>query len=408
MIDKDKIIALIPARGNSKSIPRKNIRDFAGYPLIAYSIAAGLRSKFVGRVIVSTDSSEIAKIAKDYGAEVPFLRPAEFAQDDTLDMPVFLHALTWLLEHKNFQPQIIVQLRPTSPIRTVDCVDEAINTLINNPQADSVRGVVPAAQNPFKMWRIDEDGKMLPLLKYQEIKEPYNAPRQDLPAVYWQTGHIDAIRLETIINKNSLSGDVIFPLFIDPEYTVDIDTPNDWKRAEILVQSGQLEMVCPNGIKKKLPAKIELLVLDFDGVFTDDRVWVDQDGREMVAANRSDGYGIEMLRKKTAIEIVVISKEENRVVAARCKKLGIECHHGIDDKAVILNELIARKRAEKSNVVFIGNDLNDLPCFELVGFSVAPSDAHLSVLKKADMVLSKPGGYGAIREFCDILLRGYE
>src|SRR5512145_2909368 len=110
MID---ILALIPARGGSKSIPRKNIRDFAGHPLIAYSIAAGLQAKLVTRTIVSTDDEEIAAVARQYGAETPFLRPAEFAQDNTTDFPVFTHALAWFAEHEGYHPDIIVQLRPT-------------------------------------------------------------------------------------------------------------------------------------------------------------------------------------------------------------------------------------------------------------------------------------------------------
>ena len=112
-----EILAIIPARGGSKSIPRKNIRPLAGHPLIAYSIAAGRQSRLVTRTIVSTDDEEIAAVARQYGAETPFLRPAEFAQDNTTDFPVFTHALGWLKEHEGYQPDIIVQLRPTSPIR---------------------------------------------------------------------------------------------------------------------------------------------------------------------------------------------------------------------------------------------------------------------------------------------------
>ena len=142
------ILALIPARGGSKGIPRKNIRSFAGYPLIAWSIAAGLQAKSVSRVIVSTDDDEIAAVARELGAETPFLRPAEFAQDRTTDLPVFEHALKWLEDIEGYKPEIVVQLRPTSPIRPRDCVDTAVSILSQHLDADSVRGVVPAAQNP--------------------------------------------------------------------------------------------------------------------------------------------------------------------------------------------------------------------------------------------------------------------
>ena len=195
-----EVLALIPARGGSKGIPRKNIRDFAGFPLLAWSVAAGLESGLVTRVIVSTDDAEIAATAREYGAETPFLRPAEFAQDNTTDLPVFEHALDWLMEREGYQPDVVVQLRPTSPVRPPGLVDQAVRILLDNPGADCVRGVVPAGQNPHKMWRLPdgENGPMQNLLDVEGIPEPYNAPRQSLPPVYWQTGHIDAIRASCI------------------------------------------------------------------------------------------------------------------------------------------------------------------------------------------------------------------
>ncbi|MFN8427912.1 MAG: acylneuraminate cytidylyltransferase family protein [Anaerolineales bacterium] len=144
-------LAIIPARGGSKGIPRKNIRNFAGYPLIAWSIAAAKQSSLVTRVIVSTDDEEIASVAREFGAETPFLRPAKFAEDNTTDLPVFEHALAWLAEHENYHPEIVVQLRPTSPIRPRGLVDDAIQVLLHHKDADSVRGVVSAGQNPHKI-----------------------------------------------------------------------------------------------------------------------------------------------------------------------------------------------------------------------------------------------------------------
>ena len=160
------ILALIPARGGSKGIPRKNIRLFAGYPLIAWSIAAAKQSALVTRIIVSTDDEEIAAVAREWGAETPFLRPSEFAQDKTTDLPVFEHALKWLEEVEGYRPDVVVQLRPTSPIRPQTMVDNAIRILLEHDDADCVRGVVPAGQNPFKMWRFNGEGKPLnPLLE---------------------------------------------------------------------------------------------------------------------------------------------------------------------------------------------------------------------------------------------------
>jgi N-acylneuraminate cytidylyltransferase len=400
-----EILALIPARGGSKGIPRKNIRSFAGYPLIAWSIAAARQSERVTRLIVSTDDEEIAAVARACGAETPFLRPAELALDETTDLPVFEHALQWLQENESYRPEIVVQLRPTSPLRPKGMVDSAIQILLDHEDADCVRGIVAAGQNPFKMWRFDgEDKPIKPLLEVDEIVEPYNAPRQILPPVYWQTGHIDAIRVSTILQKRSLTGDVIYPLVIDPRWTVDIDSLSDWARYEALASSG-LEIVTPGKIRRPMPQKIDLIICDFDGVITDNRVWVDQDGRETVAAYRSDSVRVRELRA-IGIDVMILSSEPNRVVEARARKMGVEAIHGIalHDKGRVMGEVLEQKQLKAENVIYIGNDLNDLPCFEVAGWSVAVADAYPEVLHAADYILSKPGGHGALREICDLIL----
>jgi len=400
-------LALIPARGGSKGIPRKNIRPFAGYPLIAYSIAAGLQAEAVTRVIVSTDDEETTAIARRFGAEVPFLRPAELAQDNTTDLPVFEHALKWLAENEGYKPDVIVQLRPTSPIRPRDCVDNAVRLLLAHPEADCVRGVVPAGQNPHKMWRLPagENAPMQNLLAVPGIDEPYNAPRQSLPPVYWQTGHVDAIRTTTILEKGSMSGRIIYPLVLDPRYTVDLDNLSDWAKYEWLVSFGGLEMVWPGKPRRPLPEEIELIVLDFDGVVTDNRVWTDETGREMVAASRSDSMHIRALREM-GIEVIILSSEPNPVVTARAKKIGVEAVQsvGIREKGEALKKLLAERKVDPAHVVYVGNDINDLPCLEMVGWAVAVADAYPEVARAADFVLNKRGGHGAVRELCELIL----
>jgi YrbI family 3-deoxy-D-manno-octulosonate 8-phosphate phosphatase len=328
------------------------------------------------------------------------------AQDHTTDLPVFEHALQWLEENEVYRPEVVIQLRPTSPIRPTDCVDKAVEILMDHADADCVRGVVPAGQNPHKMWRFaGEDHPMKPLLEVEEIAEPYNAPRQILPPVYWQTGHIDAIRVSTIKEKNSLTGDVIYPLVIDPRYTVDIDNLSDWAKYEALVNSG-LELVTPGRIRRSMPEKIDLVICDFDGVITDNRVWVDQDGTESVAAYRSDSIRIRELREQ-GIDVMIISSEPNRVVEARAKKMGVEAIHGVGlyEKGRVMREVLEQKNVPSENVIYIGNDLNDLPCFEIAGWSVAVADAYPDVIRSADFVLSKAGGHGALRELCDLILK---
>jgi N-acylneuraminate cytidylyltransferase len=402
MVKKIEVLAIVPARGGSKSIPRKNIRSLAGHPLLSYSIFAGLQADTVTRVILSTDDEETAEIGKRYGAEVPFLRPPELATDSTPDLPVFQHALGWLEAEEGYKPEIVVQLRPTSPLRPPDCVDNAVRMLIANPDADSVRGVVPSGQNPYKMWRITEITRLEPLLR-DDFNEPYNMPRQELPTTYWQTGHIDAIRSTSILKKGSMSGEVILPLILDPSYTVDIDTLDDWQRTEWMMRHGGLDFVGPWVISRSLPEKIDFVVLDFDGVMTDNRVWVDAEGRELVAANRGDGWGIARL-KEIGVEIVVLSTETDPVVSARCQKLDLPCVQGLTDKVESLKRMMSERGIEPSNTIYLGNDVNDIPCFPHVGYAVAVADAHPDVPKHADLVLTRPGGHGAVRELCDLLI----
>ncbi len=235
-----EVLGLIPARGGSKSIPRKNIRSFAGHPLIAYSIAAGKSATTVSRVVVSTDDEEIASIARSYGAETPFLRPKDISQDHTSDLPVFQHALQWLAGQEGYKPDVVVQLRPTSPLRRVEHIDRSLYYLLEHPEADSARTICVPFQNPYKMWRIEESGLMKPLISC-DIQEAYNQPRQALPEVYWQTGYVDAVWSDTIMQKNSMTGDRILPVVIDPEDWIDIDSPDDWQRAERLLITGEIK-----------------------------------------------------------------------------------------------------------------------------------------------------------------------
>lgn len=401
------VLAVVQARGGSKGLPRKNLRLLAGHPLVSYSVASALAAKKVTRVIISTDDEEIADVAKQYGAEVPFLRPAELAQDDTPDLPLFEHALAWLDQHEGYRPQMIVQLRPTTPLRPRGMVDEAIGILHADPAADCVRGVTIPKQTPYKMWRDGAEGCLRPLME-GEFDEPYNMPRQKLPNTYWQTGHVDVIRTTTITHKHSLTGRRVRPILIDVNFCVDIDTMVDFDLAEEAIRKKHLDVDIPRSLAaggmRGWPRPIAMVVFDFDGVFTDNRVYVFEDGREAVACNRGDGMGLSML-KETGLPLAVLSTETNRVVDARCRKLGIHCQHGLRDKRASLEALAAERNANLKHVVYVGNDVNDLGCMDAVGFAIATADAHPRAREKADFVLSERGGQGAVRELCDLLLQ---
>jgi N-acylneuraminate cytidylyltransferase len=407
VVERHEVLGIVQARGGSKGLPRKNVRLLRGHPLVAYSIASGLAAKSITRLIVSTDDDEIAEIGRQYGADVPFRRPIELAADDTPDFPLFVHALDWLEQQENYRPDTVVQLRPTTPFRPRGLIDEAIRSLWVDVKADCVRGVTTPKQTPYKMWRDSDGGYLLPLLD-TPFAEPYNMPRQKLPATYWQTGHIDAIRTATIRQQHSLTGRHVKPIHIELSYCVDIDTPADFEVAERIIDQKQLDIDVPqvpaNGTQHcSWPDRIDLVVFDFDGVLTDNRVLVSEDGGEAVLCDRGDGMGIALLRQR-GVEMIVLSTETHPVVEARCRKLALPCRQGLADKAAALAAILTERRIAPERVVYVGNDINDLACMQQVGFSVAVADAHPSVRCKADLVLSKSGGRGAVREFCDRVL----
>jgi CMP-N-acetylneuraminic acid synthetase len=232
---KKDILALIPARGGSKGIPRKNIRILAGHPLISYSIKHALSSKLITRTIVSTDDSEIADVARTYGAETPFLRPAKYARDSSLDVEVFRHALKWLEKHENYVPEIVVHLRPTGPVRNVALIDKAIKLMLNTPKADALKSVNRPKHTPYKMWKKEKNGFISPLLNIPGKTEPHCFPRQKLPQVFWQNGYVDIVRSRVILKSRLMYGKYILPFFIH-EASVDIDTEADLKAAEYILK----------------------------------------------------------------------------------------------------------------------------------------------------------------------------
>ncbi len=234
-----KILAVIPARGGSKGVPGKNIKTLAGKPLIAWTIEAAKKSKYITKVIVSTDDKEISDVAKKYGAEVPFLRPKEISGDLATDVEFLTHALDFLKKEEGYEPEIILRLPPTSPLRTALHIDEGIKVLIDNKDADAVRPITEAPKHPYKMWRIAKDGKYLePFLpkSFTQMDEPYNLPRQMLPKAYVHTGAMDIMRLKTIRILKSTSGKKLAYFFMKPEDSVNIDSMIDFKMAELLIE----------------------------------------------------------------------------------------------------------------------------------------------------------------------------
>jgi N-acylneuraminate cytidylyltransferase len=230
-----EVLALVPARGGSKSMPRKNLRVVGGKPMVSHSIDHALKTPSITRVILTTDDREIADVGQLAGAEVPFLRPSEYAQDLSSDYEFVHHALTWLRDNEQYEPDLVVQLRPTTPVRDIELIDRAIKILAERPDADSLRAVTAACFSPYKMWRLADSGFLSPILSHPDIAEPYNQARQMLPKIYQQDGFIDITRPRTIFEKGSLTGDTILPFYLDQE-SIDIDYENELVEAERIMR----------------------------------------------------------------------------------------------------------------------------------------------------------------------------
>jgi len=226
-----KILAIIPARSGSKSIPNKNLIKLNNHPLISYSIKFAKTEPLIDRVVCSTDSKEIADVALKYGAEVPFLRPKSISRDNSTDIELILFTLK-RLEKKNYYPDFVAYIRPTSPLRYEGMVCDAVKILKHNLMSDSVRSVSLVNHTPYKMWKIYKN-KLVPILKLKNILEPYNTIRQKLPLVYLQTGHLEIIKVKTIKKQKSITGKNIYPLIVKPEFFVDIDNYEDLHLAKI-------------------------------------------------------------------------------------------------------------------------------------------------------------------------------
>ncbi len=231
-----KVLGLVLARGGSKSIPQKNIKLLGGKPLIAYTVEKAKAAKYIDRVVLSTDSEEIAEVGRAYGIETPFMRPQELAEDSTQDFPVFVHALQWLEEHERWKPDVIVHLRPTHPFRRREHIDLGVELLVENPKADAVWTVGVPPVTPYKMFKIGADGFLTPALEIPGEREAFNWPRQKLPQVFNHYGQVDVTRYETIMQKGSMCGENILPIFLSGE-VFDIDSLLDWEFAEFMIKN---------------------------------------------------------------------------------------------------------------------------------------------------------------------------
>lgn len=238
----NQIIALIPARGGSKRIKNKNIKRLGKHPLIAYTIKIAIQSKLFSRIIVSTENAKIAEISKYYGAEVPFLRPAEFATDTSPDLDWLRFTLKNLEVVKNKITYFAI-LRPTNPFRTTQMILKAWKTISKDRNADSIRAIEKCAEHPAKMWILTSN-RMNPVLENPDKKavEWFSTPYQSLPPFYKQNGSLEITKTEIPIKTNSISGNKILPFITDSYEGYDLNSQKDWVYAEFLLKTNQAKL----------------------------------------------------------------------------------------------------------------------------------------------------------------------
>ncbi len=414
-----EIVCIIPARGGSKGIPRKNLGLLRGKPLVAHSILHAQKTERISRIVISTDDSEIASVARDWGAEVVW-RPAELCTDTASSESALLHTLEFLEKTERYHPDLVVFLQATSPLRNPGAVDSALNRLLDQ-QADSLLSVSPL--HGF-VWRTAADGAAHSV-NYDYQRRPR---RQDAHDDVLENGSIYIFKPWVLKQfNNRLGGRIALQLMSELE-SFQIDKPGDFELIERLlastVSANGTHCSAPNGSASADPlvderslkgqwlpigdtlSRIQLLVLDFDGVLTDNSVFVDGNGVESVVCNRSDGLGIG-LAQRAGLHVVVLSSEQNPVVGARCRKLAIEYVHGIENKLRVLQELVESKRLTPDAVAYVGNDVNDVECLRWVGLPIAVADATPQVIAVARYTTRRGGGHGAVREVCDLLLAAH-
>jgi N-acylneuraminate cytidylyltransferase len=387
-----KALAIIPARGGSKGIPRKNIRLVCGQPLIAWTIQAARTARSVGRVVVSTDDSEIADVASRFGAEV-VRRPAELSGDTASSEQALLHTLEMLEADGADRPPLLAFLQCTSPLTLAEDVDGTLRELVES-NADSALTVAPF--HHF-LWRA-EDGNAVGANHDKQVRPM----RQARKPQYLETGAVYAMKTDGFrAARHRFFGKTVMHV-VPSDRTLEIDDPRDLVMAETL-----LRIRTERDRENLLPTLPAAVVFDFDGVFTDNGVWLDEDGREAVVCRRDDGMGIQQL-KRIGVPILVLSTERNPVVSARARKLGIECIQGCDDKEAALLKWLVERNLAPDRVVYVGNDVNDLDCLRAVGCGVAVADAYPEAQRAARIVLSRAGGRGAVRELCDLITQRAE
>ncbi|GGC50085.1 transferase [Brevibacterium sediminis] len=374
-----RTVAIIPARGGSKGIPLKNLQKVAGISLLARAINAAQASPSIDRVIVSTDHDGIAAEALRAGAEVAH-RPAEIAGDTATSESALIHTLSTLDEDFD----ITVFMQCTSPFIDSASIENAVRTV----RDDDADVVFSAVEDHSFLWRLDDDTQAVAV----GHEASFRPRRQDRAKHFNETGAFYVMRTSGLIEHEHRFFGRIGIEEVPPEHAREIDDMSDLTLVRAIASTQETAQVID----------VDALVTDFDGVHTDDGAYVDEDGNEQVRVHRGDGMGISRL-VKSGVPVMILSKERNPVVTRRAEKLRVDVAQGIDNKASILDAWITANDLDPARVAYVGNDINDLEAFDVVGWPIAVADAHPRVLAAARVILDRPGGRGAVREVCDLI-----
>jgi N-acylneuraminate cytidylyltransferase len=376
-----KTVALIPARGGSKGVPGKNLLRIGGVPLVARSVAAALSAPSIDAVYVSTDDEAIAAAARKAGASI-IARPLQLSGDTASSESALLHALSEL-RAQGVEPENLIFMQCTSPFTTGAELETALGRLRDG--ADVAFAVTPS--HAF-IWNGNPDGTLSGANHDSSVR----LRRQDMAPEWRETGAFYAMKCAGFIAAEHRFFGRIVGIPVDKSVALDIDTEADLARAEQLVRA-----------PFDLPFVPQALVMDFDGVFTANTVYLNEEGVESVRCDRGDGMGISLLRE-AGLPMFILSTETNKVVAARARKLQLPVLHGRSHKLADLREWLDHNGLAMERTIYIGNDVNDVGCLQEVGYAVVPADAHPSAMAVADHVLTRNGGCGALRELADLLL----
>lgn len=385
-------IVIIPARGGSKGIKRKNLRYVWGKPLVVSSAIRAKNAKNVDEIFVSSEDDEIKKICSYYEIKV-IDRPKELALDETSTDAVIEHSL-FILKKMGFKVTVLGLLQCTAPFVTTEDIEKVIDVVFQQ-KADSA---FAACKWHGFIWKENNEGFAVGI-NHDGINR---LRRQDMDLTYLEAGSIYAVNpIMFEQHKTRFCGNSK-AIEVDSERIIDIDDENDLVFARL-----KAPFLANKILKITSLSTVKGIALDFDGVFTNNKIYVDENGIEQVRCSKSDGVAVSEL-KKLGIKLVIISQEKNPVVVKRAEKIGINIINGVNNKLTIFQNWLKENKLSKHEVIFVGNDTNDIECLCEAGISIVPADAEGIAKRNADVLLNKNGGDGVLREIYELIKLEYD